>query len=454
MTKHLENKFYKSLEDFLKHDEGRKIAVAVSGGVDSLSLLMLVINYMKQKNYSKAQIFDFVTVMHVDHDLRLESSIDAEYVKNLANRNGVSSVFMKWDHGYNNSDIKIPNLQEKARLARYDMMEKKCKELGIRILLTGHHLDDVMENYTYRGERSAGILGLSSHKVSYYKDLRIIRPLQIFRKKQLEQYLIEQGIEWCHDKSNDSDKYERNKIRKKLSNFTETEIENLLSEIELSNKKADELNDQYLDAIAESCSISEIGVAKLNLQKFCSYAKDLQIYLLSYLLTIISAQDKMPRARVIEPVIENATGNNADKISRTLHNCQIFIKDDDLVIHKEISKISNQQLPLVNGVLWDNRFEFLIKDNMDGYYLSQVTSADLKLLKQREAKGLLPQEVLNKIDDLGHKNILFSLPVIKTLEKMVAIPHIFFYDNLDLRDKLKIVFKPNFVSRFTHYLDQ
>ena len=451
----LENTFYESLDNLLLYDEGKPIAIAVSGGVDSVSLMVLAVKYMNKLlsklAYNEEALGSMITVIHVDHDLRPESATEAEYVRDLAVKMGVRAVCLKWEHGYSDKDVKIPNLQEKARLARYGMMMKKCKELGIEILLTGHHFDDVMENYVYRKARSAGILGLSTNKVSYHKDLRILRPLQVFRKIQLEKYLKEKDIKWYHDKSNDSTKYERNKIRKKLESCSEYEIENLTHEIELNNQKADKLNDEYITCISESCSISELGIAKLNLQKFCSYAQDLQIYLLSYLLTIISGQSKMPRARVVEPAIESIMQNGGEKFSRTLHNCQLFIKGEYLVIHKEISKISDQKVCFFNEFIWDDRFEFILKGELESYYIEPLTPKDIKLLKSKESEKI-SQRTMEFIDDLQHRNILFTLPAIKTLEKLVAIPHIFFYDNSDLKNKLTIVFRPNFISRFTHYL--
>ena len=67
-------------------------------------------------------------------------------------------------------------------------------------------------------------------------------------------------------------------------------------------------------------------------------------------------------------------------------------------------------------------------------------------------KDKLDFENLRKLSNNNHKDILFTLPVIKNLEKVVAIPHISYYDDFKSNSRIDIVFNPGFVSRFTHFL--
>ena len=112
-----------------------EVALAVSGGTDSIALLFLASKWAKQ-NQIKLVVFS------VDHKLRKESSDEIEFVMRTTLALEHEFVELTWKH--NNSKSA---LQERARLARYEMMTNKCHELGINNLLTAHHYDDFLENY-------------------------------------------------------------------------------------------------------------------------------------------------------------------------------------------------------------------------------------------------------------------------------------------------------------------
>ena len=82
---------------------------------------------------------------------------------------------------------------------------------------------------------------------------------------------------------------------------------------------------------------------------------------------------------------------------------------------------------------------------------SKYNISSLSLNEYIGLKKYLNLEKLAKDSNNNHKSILFTLPVIKNLEKVVAIPHISYYDNEILSGVIKIIFKPNFISRFTHF---
>jgi tRNA(Ile)-lysidine synthase len=95
---------------------------------------------------------------------------------------------------------------------------------------------------------------------------------------------------------------------------------------------------------------------------------------------------------------------------------------------------------------WDNRFQVTVNKNDAEYYIEP-----LNMLEYIDIRDKIDLNELEQISDNNHKLILFTLPVIKKLEKIVAIPHISYYDVFDL-NAINIVFRPNFISRFTHFL--
>ena len=112
-----------------------EVALAVSGGSDSIALLFLASKWAKE-NLIKLVVFS------VDHRLRKESSDEVEFVRNTTLDLGHEFVGLIWQHDNSKSA-----LQERARSARYKMVSNKCHELGINNLLTAHHYNDFLENY-------------------------------------------------------------------------------------------------------------------------------------------------------------------------------------------------------------------------------------------------------------------------------------------------------------------
>ena len=157
----IQDLFDNSFENLLRKTKISKLALAVSGGVDSISLLVLILSWSKKHNTK-------VWVLNVDHNIRAESKYEAEYVKKIAEDLGYKFISLSWDHEDNKSAV-----QERARVGRYELMTKKCKELGIDTLLTAHHLDDILETYIMRKRKQSGILGLSSSKSFFYNNIRI-----------------------------------------------------------------------------------------------------------------------------------------------------------------------------------------------------------------------------------------------------------------------------------------
>ncbi len=126
----LESLFQNVIKSFIIDDN--KIAVAVSGGVDSVSLLHLMVSWTKKRQYS------LPVALTVNHGLRPGSKEEAEFVLNYTKKLGVKESFiLKWE----NQSIK-GNIQLQARKARYKLLTEWCKNHGIKYLLIAHHKDD------------------------------------------------------------------------------------------------------------------------------------------------------------------------------------------------------------------------------------------------------------------------------------------------------------------------
>ena len=433
-----QSRFNDFLDNLIGNIPHNKIAVAVSGGVDSIALLHLVSNWSKLKNQSIKLV-----VLSVDHNIRLESRSEVEFVSKIAHSLDHEFHSLSWDEGRCISS----GVQEKARSARYDLMTKKCHQLGIKLLLTAHHKDDIIENYVMRKVKKSGAFGLSYSTSYFHNNIQVIRPLIIFDKSSLLEYLYQSGYEFIEDLSNYSNKYERNRVRKRLTDFSKEEKSNLLNDIEKANIHAQHLNEKLIKFLAENVFISNNGFALVDLQGIKNQIFDIQVQSISYLLTIISGKINLPRYRNVSNLL-NAI-NHDKQIDSTLHGCRIVSKMEKILFYREISQINNNIQKEENYFIWDNRFMIRSDNFPNNCHIAAMSQSEYISIKSD-----LHLKKLEKMLDFGSKSVLFTLPVIKKLEKIVAIPHISHYDSGEFftNSNLEIIFRPNFISRFTHFL--
>ena len=153
-----------------------RVAVAVSGGADSLALALMA-----------AEIMPIVTLT-VDHGLRSDSKEEAQYVHDVMRSKNIVHYILTWV-----GEKPTSNIQSEARTARYKLMEDWCASEGIKYLLTAHHMADQAETFMLRLARGSGVYGLSAinpiSKGITNHDIIIARPFINIRKEILEAYL-------------------------------------------------------------------------------------------------------------------------------------------------------------------------------------------------------------------------------------------------------------------------
>ncbi|WP_341756908.1 MULTISPECIES: tRNA lysidine(34) synthetase TilS [unclassified Candidatus Tisiphia] len=416
----------------------RSIALAVSGGSDSIALLMLTHKWVCTNSINKNIN---VVVMLVDHHLREQSKLEHEYVRDLSHKLGHTYHLLHFDHQNNFS-----NLQARAREGRYQLMTDLCRKLDILTILTAHHLDDYIENYCLRSEKKSSIFGLSGSNINWYNNVRIVRPLFNIPKQQLVTYLITNNIKWFEDESNKSDKYQRNIIRKKLSQQGEYVKNQIISEQSTINQLVEEkLQPELIACIAESVKIYQFGFATINLLKVIEFSNEIILQLISFVLIIISGRNRSSRTSGVSRIM--VLLQQQMDFTKTLHGCVIKRTSNNLIIYREFGRSLPMDIKLNNVDVWDGRFRFAgsFTNNSD-YLISNLTIENYSKIKQDLDLTILKNTSFN-----NHVAILFTLPVVKILEKVIAIPHISYYNGNGLREGLDVSFSPNFISRFTHF---
>lgn len=183
---------------------GEKIAVALSGGADSVCLLLIL----------KALGYDVVAI-HCNFHLRgEESKRDEDFVVSLCERIGVElkrTDFDTLEYAHN----KGMSIELAARELRYEYFAKVMNEEGCNCLAVGHHKDDNAETFLLNCIRKTGVKGLGGIKpVSTNRyGCKVVRPLLCVDREDITDYLNEQGERWVTDSTNLKDDVARNKIR-------------------------------------------------------------------------------------------------------------------------------------------------------------------------------------------------------------------------------------------------
>jgi len=183
-------------------DPDASLLVAVSGGPDSVALLLL----------AHAALGDRCSAATVDHGLRPESASEAAWVADLCTARGI-------DHATLTAPLphragRTANLSARARALRYRLLEDHADAIGAVHIATAHHADDQIETLIMRLNRGAGVAGLAGVRAT---SGRIVRPLLGWRHTELVTLCAAQGIMPVEDPSNVSDRFDRARLRKSLA---------------------------------------------------------------------------------------------------------------------------------------------------------------------------------------------------------------------------------------------
>lgn len=190
------------LENLKKNIPDNHIVIAAtSGGPDSMVLLNLLSTIKKEKNLK-------LICAHVNHKLRKESDDEAEMVKTYCKKENIIFEYLILNEYSGNTE-------NYAREKRYEFFESLIKKYSSKYLLTAHHGDDLTETIMMRLVRGSSLKGYAGFcEITEKNGYKIYRPLITKTKEELLNYAKEKSIPYAIDKTNESDNYTRNRIRK------------------------------------------------------------------------------------------------------------------------------------------------------------------------------------------------------------------------------------------------
>jgi tRNA(Ile)-lysidine synthase len=360
--------FDRCLRPLLAGDKPEAIAVAVSGGADSMALALLTADWAKKKRIA-------VLPLIVDHRLRPESTKEARHVAGLLRKAGLTPKILAWTAKTKPS----ANRQALAREARYDLLRQECAKQGINHLLLAHHRDDQAETLLLRALRGSGVDGLAAMQPrSARENLILLRPLLDLPKARLVATLQKRKQAWIEDPSNANASFQRVRVRAALDLLSDN---NAGSRAELVQHLAQTARNfartrALLDAAAYdllhgSVQLTPAGTAWLDPAGLIAAEDELSLRALVKLLGAIGGISVPPRLDGLQRLLEALRSGNA--LPLTLHRCLLTrIKGEGrLLVCREARHLPAAQ-PLQSTLLWDGRFRIAVAKPLRGISIAPL----------------------------------------------------------------------------------
>ena len=285
------------------------IIAGISGGADSVCLLLLLLELQKEIGFG-------IVAVHVNHGLRgAEADADEEFVAQLCKGHGVPVETYYADVAAIAKERK-QSTEEAGREVRREFFEQaRIKHGGTKIALA-HHQNDNAETFLFRLARGTGLKGLGG--MAPVKE-RFVRPLLCVSREEIEEYLRGHRISFCTDASNESDEYARNRIRNRLIPLMQTELnEKTVCHISDTMEQMRLIQD-YLEEQATSCltacvSQSECGYL-VDEDKYRELPEVLKPLLLKRVLVMTCQKEKdieQVHLKQVQELFDKQTGRKID----------------------------------------------------------------------------------------------------------------------------------------------
>lgn len=314
-----------------------KIIVAVSGGGDSLALLILA---------SRRVPASRLVAVTVDHGLRPESAHEARFVADLCAARGIRHVTLRWD-----GDKPVTGLAAAAREARYRLLTEAAPCHNASIVLTGHTGDDQAETVAMRAERGEG-RGLAGMAPATLLDGRIwlLRPLLGVRREALRAMLRAAGVDWIDDPSNENVTSERVRVRRRLADGAEREA--LLRRAAAASAERIDLGRRAAGAIQRRASAPCPGLIRLDPAFIRDADRLAATYALRLLLATSGGRTVLPEQERVDAVLDRLAQG---PVRATLSGAVVDSRRGGVFIHREGRGLPEPCAP-VDGAVWDGRY--------------------------------------------------------------------------------------------------
>ena len=385
-----------------------RLALAVSGGPDSLALMQVVARWR-----DTCKTGPELSVLTVDHGLRAGSREEAELVARIASEFGLRHAILTWVVGEN----WFASLQARARTARYDLMAGYCHAHDIPALVTAHHLDDQAETFLMRLKRGSGLDGLAAiPEKGAWAGITIFRPLLDVPKARLVATLNEAGLSFVSDPSNSDPRFERARMRERTDALSALGLtpEALALSARRLRRAREALDAAAQDFLARHSTMSEAGYAAIDREALATAPREIALRALAQLIAAVGGGETPVQLAKLENLLA-ALEANPEK-AHTLGRCRLETFSGRLGLFREVRRRGLPVARLHPGerMLWDNRFTIeLGADEPEAITVKALGEPGLRALRDRSALiSSLPRLAGRTLPSCWRGEVLLGLPAL------------------------------------------
>jgi tRNA(Ile)-lysidine synthase len=354
----------------------RGVALAVSGGSDSVALLHLFARW-RDANTRAGVATPPAVVVTVDHRLRREAAAEAEVVAALAHSHGLSHAILVWS-----GDKPAADLQAVAREARYRLIGDFARTHGLDTVVTAHTRDDQAETLLMRLSHGSGLAGLAAMRPqrALGDGIVLLRPLLAVGRDVLRATLTTAGLSWSEDPSNADLRFARPRLRALAGSLAEAGLTaTALGSAARRLARADAAIEAAVDALAATAVERHAGgFTAVDPAAIARAPEEVALRTLGRTVGEIGGEPYGPRLERLErlygdllehvgaldhgvaleprgaPEHRGARG----RFRRTLGGAVLELSGERLWVHREAGRRGLPSLPLAPGgtLAWDGRF--------------------------------------------------------------------------------------------------
>lgn len=362
------------LEIFQDIDTQNTVLVAVSGGSDSIALLLLASAWAGHVGAN-------LQVVTIDHGLRPEAAAEAAFVSGVSEALNLPHLTIAWEGMKPES-----GLSNASRTARYQLLEEFALDIGAKTILVGHTANDQAETILMRNARGAegqqdrGLSGIAPLMILPQRT-QLLRPLLGFSRNKLRKYLLEMNQSWIEDPSNMDEAYERVRIRNRLKD-DEDQIFKICKLAELMGRLRKLASDEAAVILHDNVSIFQGPLYKFPYSAFENKPEPVKKLALQVLIAVAGGAEYFVSSHNVSKLLESESANRV-----TLGHCVIEKSETEFSFYREKRNLPSIVVGPGDCVLWDGRF---VVDNTSAasYFCGAMSSQQLQELEQNKGSKL------------------------------------------------------------------
>ena len=304
------------------------VAVAVSGGSDSLSLSLLANNWAEKRGVR-------IVALTVDHRLREESADEAKWVHEVLTKHGMEHEILTYT-----GELPVSNVEAEARKYRYDMLFDYANKNGVDCLFIAHNQDEQRETFFLNLARGSGLYGLCGMPSIVDRDgVYVVRPMLGFTKDEIKEYLESLEQKWVEDPSNQDTKYARVRIRNLKTFIDELGLtSDRLAKTISSLERARDAIEFFVDECVKK-NLSMMGHDFiLDRYGLLLYPDEVCLRVLAKVIKSISGKDYPPRFDSLERVFDSIKNGTLGG-GQTLAGLKVYAdRKGDIIFTEEVRR--------------------------------------------------------------------------------------------------------------------